>query len=322
MRERRFNQRKFIYWKFVLVLPALTLLAISTKHLSVIQRAELPRTTNSLTKFNDSEIMTATHIHHESGFVFIMFVDEAFLKMTLSWICHAPNSVLAKTLFIVSSPDVQTSLKQFGAQHFKIISMQSSKGRKKKSKIKYGQKAYYEVINLRARLVSQLLHRQLSVWIIESDSTWLADPTSVLERFQNQDIVAGKDGEDQDEFPEAGFVFLNSTSRTRKLWDGMVTWQRNAIDSMTRENAGDAGNEMLQLPEMLMQTNCTWSYFPASHFVSGKWYVSEKIRSSSSPIVIQNNWIVGTKHKIHRAQRWGHWYLHPSGHSCLLYRGS
>lgn len=263
--------------------------------------------------------MTAAHIHHESGFLFIMFVDDAFLKMTLSWVCHVPNSVLAKTLFMVSSTEVQTKLKQFGAQYFKITSSTSSKDG---SKIQYGQKAYYEVVNARARLVSQLLHRQLSVWIIESDSTWFADPARVLERFQNQDLVAGKDGEDQDEFPEAGFVFLNSTSRTRKLWDGMVTWQRRAIDSMTEENAGDAGNEMLQLPEMLKQTKCTWSYFPESQFVSGKWYVNEKIRSSSSPVVIQNNWIVGTQHKIHRAKLWGHWYLHPGGRSCLLYRSS
>ena len=270
--------------------------------------------------FTSTELSSVRSIHDESGFVFVMFVDEDFLKMTLSWLCHAPTSVTLKTIFFVSSREVRKSLELFGAKHFKSLNSRLHRGKRKAKQ--YGQKTYYQLINDRARLVGQLLHHHLKVWIIESDSTWFADPTEVLVQFQDQDVIAGKDGEGKDEFPEAGFVFLNSTLRTRNLWDNMVIWQQRVIDEMEQDDVGDAGNEMLQLPEMLRQANCSWSYFPASNFVSGKWYLSWHIRSMSSPIVIQNNWIIGTKDKIRRAQQWGHWYLHPRGDTCLMTRES
>lgn len=281
-----------------------------------VDGAALVRQTHDVTlRYIDShDIVTLHSLHAQFGFIFVMFVDNAFLEMTLNWLCHAPTNVIQKTAFFTPSGSQTNSLVELGAIHVFSIGNAS---RKSASAASYGQKYYYELINERGKAIQELLRANLNVWLIESDSTWFADPSFVLRQYENFDIILGQDGALHEEIPEAGFIFLNNTRRTRLLWRMTIEWQARQLNTLVDGEVGDLGNEMLQLPNLLKDTECKWTFFPVKHFVSGKWYLDWELRSNSDPIVIQNNWLIGVEKKISRAKSWGHWYLQPEdGKSC------
>jgi len=263
---------------------------------------------------SSSDLRLAWETQKEYGLIFLMYVDTGFISMTRNWLCHTPTNVIKHTHFIVSDSQVRTALKSFGARNFVVLrQLRSSLGSQ------YGQKTYYETIALRGRVVNQLLHHGIRIWIVESDSIWFGDPSPVLHRFHNQDVIAGQDGDGLlDRYPEGGFLFLNSTVKARALSDALLSWQIEVLRYMHESEVGDAGNEMLQLPRLLAQLNCSWSFFPESLFVSGRWYSSETLRSQTTPLVIQNNWLVGVQPKVERAKLWGHWHLTFNETKCTL----
>ena len=257
-------------------------------------------------------LSVARDIQRMYGFVFVMYVDAAFLPMTRSWLCHTDTQVIEQTLFVTSTLLVSEGLNSSGARHvYSLGHFEQQTGSA------YGQKIYYETVFKRAHFILELLRDGITLWIIESDSVWFGDPSPVLRNFRGQDVIAGQDGDLNDRIPEGGFLFLNSTSHTIVLWESLVNWQSKILGNSREAEIGDLGNEMLQLPHLLKSSNCTWSFFPVDSFVSGKWYSSSAMRKQSTPLVIQNNWIVGLESKVKRAQSWGHWYLSPNGERCI-----
>lgn len=250
-------------------------------------------------------------IQHAFNFVYLQLVNEAYTEMTLSWTCNVMgiDGVLDRTIFIAT--DVPT-LNILSSRSVKVVLFERQQGRD----LSYGQSAYFEFMLFRAKIVEQLLLRGVNVWLVESDAVWFADPAPYLTSLRDKDVVAGQDGKLTDEIPEAGFIFLNSTKRTQRMWSALRQQHERTLrlyaDS-DRQTLGDEGSEMLMLPQHLRSV--AWTFFPKDRFVSGKWYLDRNMRENSFPVVIQNNWIVGNAEKIRRAQDWGHWFL-DSSHSC------
>ncbi|KAJ8299138.1 hypothetical protein KUTeg_023198 [Tegillarca granosa] len=64
--------------------------------------------------------------------------------------------------------------------------------------------------------------------------------------------------------------------------------------------------EKVQQPHITRYLLLCFSKFP-----NGRWYTLSdgEERSSSNPVVINNNWIEGITRKIDRAKRLGHWFI-------------
>lgn len=160
----------------------------------------------------------------------------------------------------------------------------------------------------------------MNVWLIESDATWFGDPSILLPTYTNYDVIAGQDGLLEQNYAEGGFLFLNSTHGTVRLWQKIRKHQETELSRSTwlrfaSNRETEHGNEMFLLRKFLHDVR--WTFFDKRRFVSGLWYTDDRFRTNTKPLVIQNNWIRGNAEKIRRAQQWGHWFL-LANNSCPL----
>jgi len=240
-----------------------------------------------------------------NGFVFLQMINAAYIPMTLNWICGVSTSVLEKCVFLATDTIAAEKLKelQMNVLHQNMNSVE----------LRFGTRDYYLYMLQRTKIVEQLLERGINTWIIESDATWLHDPSNELVKYQNYDVIAGHDGTlvDINPQPQAGFIFLNATERTLRLWRHIRRRQEIQLRIFRFFRTRMAGNEMLILRKQLHMVR--WTLFDSRTFVSGLWYTDEYTRSQTNPFVIQNNWLAGNNAKIERAKLWAHWFLDSNG---------
>ena len=254
---------------------------------------DFPLSTDSL------EVLKAVQAEH--GFAFLQVINAAYLSMALNWICHVSEEVLTKTVFLATDATAASALRR---KKVRFVAERFDSG-----ELLYGTRKYYSYMLWRTRIVESLLLKGVNVWIIESDATWFGDPSAQLERYTNYDVIAGQDGLLEQNNAEAGFLFLNSTPGTIKLWQKIRHRQETQLSTRwySFQANSDAGNEMLLLQKYLSDVH--WTFFDRHRFVSGLWYMNATFRANTAPVVIQNNWIRGNAAKILRAQRWSHWFL-------------
>ena len=273
-------------------------------------QSKLKATPESLNRIPLNVLTTANRIQVNFGYVHLQLVNSAFVNIALSWICNVRTlNVLERTLFVATDVESFSAL-SLRAPHVELLVHETSA-------LSYGQTVYFQYMLFRAKLVEKLLLHGISIWLIESDAAWFADPEPYLLKFTGMDVLVGQDGLLTDSIPEGGFIFLNSTVKTSKMWSALRKEHEEVLELKSElVHIGDAGSEMLMLPKHLKLV--TWDFFDKQKFVSGKWYSSATMRSASkNPIVIQNNWIVGNHAKIYRAKNWSHWFLDEVTLSCV-----
>ena len=250
--------------------------------------------------------------HKKHGFMYLQLVNAGYVNMTLSLVCNVKSldsQILDKTLFIATDPIAANELKS----HVPHIFLYRREGN---CDLAYGQAVYFEFMLFRARIIEDLRSRGVNVWLVESDAVWLEDPTNYIKSFHGMDVVAGQDGVLSESIPEGGFLFLNSTLATKRMWNSLRHQHQDTLRAnLGLENLGDSGSEMLMLPNHLKAVN--WTFSPKERFVSGLWYSNEEMRKRSHPVVIQNNWIIGNAEKEKRAKMWGHWFLQDGSVECI-----
>ena len=256
-----------------------------------------------LTLSIEGDVLTKAHtLQQANNFVFLQLVNKAYIEMTQSWACHAPNGVLQQTLFVATDEISFEKVKDFAPHVVRQLYQSERNG------VSYGQLDYFNLMLFRTKLVETLLLHSINVWIIESDAVWFSSPHPYLIHLRDMDVVAGQDGILTESIPEGGFLYLNATEKTKEMWIRLrVEFEQTLLELASQEQIGDAGSEMLMLPKHLKTVN--WTFFPKDKFVSGLWYTNDEMRQYSDPVIIQNNWIIGNHEKVARAKKWGHWYL-------------
>ena len=254
----------------------------------------------------------AAEIQENFGFVFLQVFNGAFIELVASWICRAQGipDLLNQTLFVATDATAEQAVRKMGVANVVVIPYSSGD-------LSYGQLRYFDYLLFRAKVVQILLDDSVNVWLVEADSTWFQNPTPFIRRFRDLDVVAGQDGTLDEDIPEAGFIYLNATQSTRKMWSDLMSQHEAVLRSADTDEIGHSGSEQRMLPGHLKKVK--FSYFPRTRFVGGKWYSNVTFREAVNPIVIQNNWIVGNANKIVRAKQWGHWLLQEDGTTCLAH---
>jgi len=257
--------------------------------------------------FRESAI--AKGIQEQFGFVFLQVFNEAFMQLVSSWVCRAKTipDLLNQTLFVTTDSSAERALRAMGVTNILVVPYESGH-------LSYGQRQYFNYMLFRSRIVQVLLDHSINVWLVEADSTWFENPTPFIRQFQDLDIVVGQDGTLTDDIPEAGFIYLNSTTLTRRIWSDLTLHHESVLKTTMKDDLGNSGSEMLLLPDHLKKVK--WTYFPRTRFVGGLWYSDITFREAVNPVVIQNNWIIGNSAKIERAKKWGHWRVQKDGKTC------
>ncbi|XP_012553558.2 uncharacterized protein LOC105843074 [Hydra vulgaris] len=286
--------------------PANTTLTPSTIRISNLYSV-------SLKTYVQAIIDRSLSIQSKHGFIFLQMMNSAFLLHTKSWLCNVKNQneVLQRLILIATDDHAFKQLKAFNVKvlHLFLLPYESLD-------LEYGLRSYYEYVLFRISLTNKILNAGVSVWICEADAVWFESPIKYLTEFTEKDIVVQQDGLINQNMPCGGFIFLNKTKPTKRMWRELEKRVTTVLNSLTDVEVGDEGNEQLMLPILLSEFRVKWAFFSRTKFVSGHWYTNELFRKQVHPVVIQNNWIKGNEAKILRAKYWDHWYLNKN-ETCL-----
>ena len=282
----------------------------NNQEISFRRSSQITQSKNTLLNQQTKDFLSkASEIQKENGFVMIQLLNEGYAEMTKSWICnvHEFEGVLKSTLFVTTDTASFHQLREFHAGlNIVEISYNTPK------EMSYGQYAYYNYMLFRTNLILLLLQNKITVWLTESDATWLSDPTDIILKTKG-DYVTMSDFAPPGKMLQGGFQFLRPTPATISVWQKLrqkmqLKMQNTAIDSQM----GDSGSEQLMLNNLIsIEPNLKLEWLDYSLFAPGQYYSNQQYYKN--PMVILNNWIVGNHAKIKRAQQWGHWYLSKDG---------
>lgn len=280
--------------------------------------------TEKITYLTESSKILKNH-----KFIYFQTLNSKFLKLTKNWICQVSESVLNQTLFIA------TDLKSFEAIKNYTNHVILSQNSVSNEKLSYGEINYFKYMLWRTAVILDLLKNNIPLFIIESDATWLSNPSDYIEKnnYQGCDFIAGNDRITKVKVAECGFILLNSTENMLKLWQELyykleTNWNLIKNSSFRSKSKIVRARQLGRLNEMnlfnaLLKENkyqtISDCWFPVNDFPNGLWYSDRwpvNKTEISVPVVIQNNYIKGNEKKVERAKKFGHWFLDEND-NCL-----
>ena len=253
----------------------------------------------------------AKGISQSNGFVFLMFLNNAYLEMTKSWICKAQAiipDVLKYTVFITTSDELSLELQTWNKDAQTFVQKYSVT-----KPVSYGTYEYFRLTEERLRVQNNLIQQGVNVFVIESDAVWNSKEIIdvIHSRLQSNIIVTADDGNGQ---ISAGFIGIRSTNDTRSFFQKSLD-SYSATLANYKGRSGHIGHvkEQKTITQTLNALHITIHRLTHCESANGQWYGRKPDPKCPLPMVIQNNWIVGNANKIKRSKKWGHWYLNDEG---------
>ena len=261
-----------------------------------------------------TSIATAGH-----GYVIIQLLNEGYIEMAKSWVCNVLYignfDIIEKILFVATDQASYDALTHFNPSLHVVFYPFNSQ----KKDLDYGTYEYYSLMLFRTALFDQLLDANLTIWLVESDEVWLADPSNVVLETSG-DIVTMSDSKPPKKIVCGGFLLLRPTERTRNIWKRLYgRFQERMKDASSHDHLGDSGSEQLMMDRLINETdaNVTVSWLPPELFVPGIYYEDPAYADTvQNPLVIHNNYIIGNEAKTNRAKEWDYWFLSEDGLRC------
>ena len=265
------------------------------------------------------------------GAVSLTIVNEAFVETARSWVCNVDVAGIRPpgVIWITTDDKSYETLSQVPDSY--AINMQEFKGAQASTGTSYGTPGYWLLMLERTQLVQEILQRGVGVFLFETDQIWLRDPVPFVQRLIHSgdevDIVGTLDTRHE---IGGNFLFLNPTLATRRLWsevcrrfekaylDNRIA-QRSSSRHKYIENDQSTLTKLVFFDEAFKAKNpVVFRTLDTERFVDGRWYngraKSTKApfylsKASQSPIVINNNFLIGINNKKQRAIENDHWFL-------------
>ena len=248
----------------------------------------------------------AKTIEQKYGFVFLMFLNDAYLEMTKSFICHHPT-LLKQTIFLTTGSHLTEQLHAWNPDIFVHAQLYSNN-----KKVSYGTYEYFRLTVERLQFQNELIQNGVNVFVIEADATW--NSLNIIEvirnAFMEHEIVSA---DDHFKLISAGFLGVRSTDKTRTFFQQYVdAYSKKLEPYRTRSGQiGDIGEQHTMTP-LLKKLGIQVHWLSQCESANGKWY-RQTNPDCPLPMVIQNNWIVGNSAKIKRAKENKQWFLDEKG---------
>lgn len=259
------------------------------------------------------------------GTVSLTVINKAFLETAQSWLCNVDTAGIRPpgVVWITTDDDAYNGLKQVPDSYAVRMSEMRGGG---KTGTSYGTPGYWLLMLERTSLIRDILERGVGVFAFETDQVWLRDPVPFVHR-----VVHGGDEVDivgtLDTRHEIGgnFLYLNPTLATRRVWREVYRRFEHAYNAhgMGRhsahfrrymENDQSTLTKLVLFDERFKSRNpIVFRTLDTELFVDGRWYDDShayyKSARSRSPIMINNNFLIGIEKKKTRLQHHGHWFF-------------
>lgn len=264
-------------------------------------------------------------IQEQQGLVGVCVVNAGFVNLTKSWLCNVKEFGSHKyTLMIATDRQAFDELDRFRRlrkMQF-ALALHEIDDRALTTSLSITQVAYWKWLVFRVELLKTLISNSIDVLLFETDAVWFkcAFDEWRKERISSKsvavDIFGVADGSSARQMG-FGFLRIRSNQRTKALWTTLDSRFRDAVSKLhTDKDAARVQSEQAILNELLKNSESTtknavsYSMLPRSEYVDGSFY-SDDIRRNScpTPVLINNNFIVGVEAKVERARKWNHYFL-------------
>lgn len=287
-------------------------------------KAAAPRFGKAVDQLTD---LAAQH----GGMVSFTLVNKVFLPTARSWLCNVDVAEMRPRALVWGATDAKTAHELSDVPDSTTIMLEGVKGGKETGH-QFGNPGYWRLMLERTQLIGEILGRGVSVFAFETDAIWLQDPQPWIDELvQKQADIVGTINTRME--VSGNFFFLRATLATRRMWFEIVCGFEKAYEAarFERKKADSwtyIENDQSLLTKLVLR-NQTWkSSYPLSFltldmekFVDGRWYKMEDgfygSERARSPVVVNNNFVIGVKEKTERAKKWGHWFWDEENERCL-----
>jgi len=251
-------------------------------------------------------------ISDANGFVFLLFLNDAYLEMTQSWICNVQGllpDVLKHVAFVATSSGLSKRLQLWNpdVQVFVHDAYSTS------TDLSYGNYDYFRLGAERLSLQTELIQNGVNVMVIESDATWYSDKVVdfVRSRLQVHDIVSAADA---NKIICACFLGIRSTEATRDFFQTYNASYFNTLETFknSKKYIGDIGEQHTMSKMLQKQTKVKVNWLTQCEYANGKWY-DKPDSTCPRPMIVHNNFIIGNDKKVARLKKWKQWFLDDQG---------
>lgn len=293
----------------------------------------LPRFAFDGSRVSDSDAVSSDSLRRivelgrvQGGSILLTVVNEPFLETARSWLCNVETAGFRPPgiVWIATDDTAYNALRDIRGSV--AVRMQHFRGATSRTGTSYGTPGYWLLMLERTMLIRDVLDAGVGVFAFETDQVWLRDPVPFVRRVVRSgdevDVVGTLDTRHE---IGGNFLFLNPTLATRRLWrevsrrfskeyrvQGMAhhtaRWRRymeNDQSTLTKLIFFDA--------EFKAHNPVVFRALDTDLFVDGRWYdKSHKYYTSlksQSPIMVNNNFMIGIGNKKNRAIENGHWFV-------------
>lgn len=266
----------------------------------------------------------------QGGSVSMTIVNDAFLETAHSWICNVDVAGIRPpgVVWITTDDIAYNSLKEVNDSY--AIRMSEFQGGQSKTGTSYGSPGYWLLMLERTQLILSILERGIGVFAFETDQIWLRDPVPFVHRLVNSgdevDVVGTLDTRHE---IGGNFLYLNPTLATRRLWREVCkrfasAYKAKKMERHTAEYKRYMENDQSILTKLVLldegfksRNGVVFRALDTELFVDGRWYPRAKkfytSEKSKSPILINNNFVIGIGKKKDRAKANKHWFVTEKG---------
>lgn len=267
----------------------------------------------------------------QQGVISFTMVNKHFIDMSHSWLCNVDVPGFRPKGLVWVTTDAE-SYRAFRAyDNSKTIRLDEIKGGKDTGH-DFGNPGYWKLMLERTELITEILNQGIAIFAFETDAIWLEDPMPYIEKLLAVD--ADMVGTINSRFEVSGnFFYLRPSLPTRRLWIEITNRFHDAYENAKfKDKKPDSWtyiqNDQSLLTNLVLRNSSwrgahplTFMTLDLEKFVDGQWYDAKKgiysTKRAQNPVVINNNFVIGTNAKITRAKKHGHWFWDDKKKICL-----
>ncbi|XP_076434844.1 uncharacterized protein LOC143274802 [Babylonia areolata] len=262
----------------------------------------------------------AKEMHRQHGVVLFTMINDAFLDFAASWCCNTASfdHVHRHVLFLTT--DLRTGQRLQSLWPEVTVAVVSSP--QFLGAMAYSRAGYVRLMVERTRFLLRLLESGVQLLLFEVDMVWLRNPLPLVLARQSEGDIVGTRVSDRSKTCGC-FLLLNPTPTTVKFWQELTRMMDKLYDKIktyqkhAEVSEGENDQEFLSNLARKNFAGVKIVHLPAETFPDGKWYtLPEKQRQKSRPVLIHNNWIIGTEAKRQRAKHFRQWFWDESEGKC------
>ncbi|CAD6195559.1 unnamed protein product [Caenorhabditis auriculariae] len=249
-----------------------------------------------------------------TDFVYFLFVNDAYERLTRNWLCNTAVIPGIHENLIVMSLEQQVC-DTIHDEWDNVVECLTIKINNYKEALDWGAQKYINMLTMRAQMMLMIAETDVPFVVVESDAVWFSDPAPLFRNrsaAEDADIIVPVKGhvEKGDALAFSPMLAL-ATNATKTLLAELV--RRLEADPTSYDQ--DVLNELCskQFNGVVCRT------FEYNEISDGKWFkLSENEKKQTRPVIVNNNFYVGVKHKESRQALAGLWFLSTRGQHCLL----